>query len=130
MMTILTNSTWLVAEERRRILALLNTIILLMASLDPYDDDGYSDDEEEEDWPDTDIIGGAMANLNKDHRVKSSQMSEVVSVREFKNLCTESIQSVADGTYDQVKSNETRLSTACELGLTVPELAKLKDELE
>lgn len=101
-----------------------------MASPDAYDDDGYSDEEEdEEDWQDTDTVG-AWESWNKDHQVKSSQISDLVSVRDFKTLCRKSVQSLVDGSFDQARSNKTNLFTASELGLTISELTKLKDEME
>lgn len=96
-----------------------------MASLEPYEIDGYSD-EEEEDWPDQQgTVVESVACWNKDHKVRNSELSELVAVGEFKALCKERVYPVRDGSYGRKNVAINRVM-ARELGMTVAELKKIQ----
>ena len=99
-----------------------------MASLD--NEEEYSD-EEEEDWQDQDLGGeGGLTGWNKDHQSKNSQLTEIISVSEFKTLCREKIRSVVTGEFGVARPARSAngRTIAKEMGLTVAELTKLKAE--
>lgn len=96
-----------------------------MTSLEPFDE-LYSDDEEDgEEWQSQDVSGeGKLGSggWKKDHQISLKQLTDLLSVSEFKTRCKEASQSgVFDCPYEDVEM-------ARAMGVTMRELKQLQDE--
>lgn len=94
-----------------------------MASSEPLDE-LYSEDEEDgEDWQDQEATGDSrMRGWNKDHQMPNTQMSDLVSVGEFKAQC----KKVSDAGGFNSLYEDGKIARA--MGITVRELRKVKNE--